>query len=381
MHAVARSIRTSPALVLATLGVLSGLGATLANAHTARAALDQVWSPFVLVTGLLLVGLVADADGLFARLGQRLARVTSSGVLFFAAVTVITGVVTALLNLDTAVCFLTPVLIYAARQRGAGEAPVLYGVLMMANAGSLFLPGSNLTNLIVLGPLHLTGAGFLSRMWLPAVGSLTVTAAVVALVERRDVVAVSLAPAPVSHPVRPLGAVAVVACTGAVLALRTPALAVLAIGVAATAARLVTGDLTVRVVRATLGLATLIGLFGLAVAFGTLGRALGTSSRLFHLGSIPTAGVAVLGSALINNLPAAALLAAHHVSHPYALLVGLNLGPNLAVTGSLAWLIWLRAARGAGTEPSLARASRVGVLAVPVSVAVALGALALTGHV
>jgi arsenical pump membrane protein len=65
--------------------------------------------------------------------------------------------------------------------------------------------------------------------------------------------------------------------------------------------------------------------------------------------------------------------------HPFSLLVGLNLGPNLCVTGSLAWLLWQRAAAGAGARPSLRQASRIGVIAVPLSMAVALGALALTG--
>ena len=51
------------------------------------------------------------------------------------------------------------------------------------------------------------------------------------------------------------------------------------------------------------------------------------------------------------------LLAARTPPHPFALLIGLNLGPNLCVTGSLAWLLWLRAARGAGARPSLATAS------------------------
>jgi arsenical pump membrane protein len=81
----------------------------------------------------------------------------------------------------------------------------------------------------------------------------------------------------------------------------------------------------------------------------------------------------------VNNLPAAALLAARTPSHPFSLIVGLNLGPNLCVTGSLAWLLWLRAARGAGAEPSLSRASRIGIVAVPLSIVAALGALALTG--
>ena len=61
------------------------------------------------------------------------------------------------------------------------------------------------------------------------------------------------------------------------------------------------------------------------------------------------------------------------------LLIGLNLGPNLFVTGSLAWILWLRAARAAGARPSVARAARLGGMAVPLSIAAALGALAVTG--
>jgi hypothetical protein len=49
------------------------------------------------------------------------------------------------------------------------------------------------------------------------------------------------------------------------------------------------------------------------------------------------------------------------------------------VSGSLAWLLWLRTARSAGAGPSIAKASRIGVVAVPLSMAAALTALALTG--
>ena len=84
-------------------------------------------------------------------------------------------------------------------------------------------------------------------------------------------------------------------------------------------------------------------------------------------------------SVLVNNLPAASLLAARTPGHPFALLIGLNLGPNLFVTGSLAWLLWLRAARDTGAQPSVARASRIGAVAVPLSMAAALAVLALTG--
>ena len=129
-----------------------------------------------------------------------------------------------------------------------------------------------------------------------------------------------------------------------------------------------------------LGVPTLAGLLGLAVALGTLGRAWsGPASLLAHLDSWATAGVAAVASVLVNNLPAASLLAAGTPRHPFSLLVGLDLGPNLFVTGSLAWILWLRAARTAGARPSVARASRLGALAVPLSMTLAVGALILTG--
>jgi arsenical pump membrane protein len=117
-------------------------GLVAASPAGAAAAASQDWSPFVLVTGLLLIGLVANDDGLFAAAGHQLARVASSGGVLFAGAAGIVGVATATLNLDTSVAFLTPVLIYTARSRGGGEAPLLYGCLLLSNAGSLFLVGS-----------------------------------------------------------------------------------------------------------------------------------------------------------------------------------------------------------------------------------------------
>jgi arsenical pump membrane protein len=65
--------------------------------------------------------------------------------------------------------------------------------------------------------------------------------------------------------------------------------------------------------------------------------------------------------------------------HPFALLVGLDLGPNLFVTGSLAWILWWRTARAAGSAPPLRRAVVLGLVTVPVSMAAALALLAATG--
>src|SRR5665213_3302783 len=75
--------RPAGAWALAGGGLLL-LGAFVADPRAARAATAQVWSPFVLVTGLILIGLVADEDGLFAALGYRLAVLAPTGFLLFA---------------------------------------------------------------------------------------------------------------------------------------------------------------------------------------------------------------------------------------------------------------------------------------------------------
>jgi len=334
----------------------------------------------VLVTGLLLIGRVANDDGLFAAAGDRLARVASNGGVLFLGVTVLVGVVTAVLNLDTSVAFLTPVLVYTARTRGGGEGPLLYGCLLMSNAGSLLLTGSNLTNLIVLGHSHLSGAGFLASMWAPALTALVVTAAVVALLERRDLGTKARTTTKLTHPIIGVGVAGVVCATVLVVVLPNPAIAVVAVGVAATAYRLVARKDRARDVLETLGAPTLAGLFGVAVALGTLGRAWSwPASFMGHLDLWATAGIAAASAVLVNNLPAASLLASRTPAHPLALLIGLNLGPNLFVTGSLAWLLWLRAGRAAGAVPSVWRASRIGIVAVPLSMVAALGVLLLTG--
>src|SRR5918911_817437 len=150
-------------------------------AHSILASASQAWPPFVLVAGLLLIGTVAADDGLFEALGARLARTRLGGSRLLLALLALVAVVSALLNLDTSVVFLTPVLVHAARQRRLDERPFLYGAVYMANAASLLLPGSNLTNLLVLRNDPHPGSAFAMQM-LPAwITACTVTAAFIAV--------------------------------------------------------------------------------------------------------------------------------------------------------------------------------------------------------
>jgi arsenical pump membrane protein len=361
------------------------------------AALHQSWPPFALIAGLLLIGLLAYRDGLFAWGGASLQRLPGGDAALLAAALALVAVVTAILNLDTAVVFLTPVLVLAARRRRVAVEPFLYGCVFMANASSLFLPGSNLTNLLVAGGAEggsASGSSFAAHMLPIALTATVVTAAGVLLMFRRHLAGTAPGSTgrkrdhtsrfrPVggevgevadgSWPGVTVGFVATGVATVLVLVLAQPAPAVLAVGVAATALELARRRLSLAEVWRILGPLSLLAAFVLTVALGTLARHWNGPAELIDGASGPeTAAIAALTTPLINNLPAAALYSAHAVDHPRMLLLGLNVGPNLAVTGALSALLWFRAARQVGERPSALEFSRRGLVLAPLAIATAL---------
>ena len=103
-------------------------------------------------------------------------------------------------------------------------------------------------------------------------------------------------------------------------------------------------------------------LFVVAVLVGWLGRNWHAVGHVIaHSNSLTTALLTGALSLAINNLPAASLFAGQHVAHPYALLVGLNLGPNAFVTGAMSTMLWFRLVRGEGLSPSVIDFVRVGL--------------------
>lgn len=335
--------------------------------HPIVAAADQAWPPFALVAGLLLIGTAAAEDGLFEATGARLARSRLGAVPLLLALLALVAGVTAVLNLDTAVVFLTPVLVHAARGRGLDERPFLYGSVFMANAASLLLPSSNLTNLLVLRGDPQDGASFTAHM-LPAwLAACAVTAGFVAFAFRpaNDGRRACGQPPPIRLR---LGAVATIAAALLVVVLPSPAIPVLVIGVVVTALQRQRPRLDARL----LGI-----LFAVTVTLGTCARLWNEPYAL--LGSTDawtSAGIGAVASLLANNLPATVLLASEPPPHPNALLLGLDLGPNLAVTGSLSAVLWLQAARAVGARPSVATYTRLGLPLVPLTLAAALAASA-----
>ena len=232
------------------------------------------------------------------------------------------GMVTALLNLDTSVAFLTPVLIYTARSRGEGEAPLLYGCLLLSNAGSLFLPGSNLTNLIVLGHLHLTGGAVLrahvARRTRRAVRDRCADR------DRRTTVAArhSGRPHQTPRPVIGVGLVAVGIATRSSCCCPSPG-AVRRRGrrrgdrhsIWSTPRSAVARGLRPRHPRSSPASSA-----SQSCSAPWAARGRGPRRLLSHLDQWGTAAVGAVASFLFNNLPAASLLAAQPPAHPFAAL-------------------------------------------------------------
>ncbi len=89
------------------------------------------------------------------------------------------------------------------------------------------------------------------------------------------------------------------------------------------------------------------------------------------------AAVAAVLSNVVNNLPAVLVLLPL-VSGPaavLAVLIGVNIGPNLTYVGSLANLLWRRVLHQQGEQTSVREFTWLGVLTVPACLVVAVVAL------
>jgi arsenical pump membrane protein len=365
--------------VLVLLGVLDW------NDATDEA--DAIAPTLALLGGLLVLGDGCERAGLFDALAARIAASAGGSprrllTLVFAAA----AAVTAVLGLDATVVLLTPAAFAAAARARLDARPSLYACTHLANTASVLLPVSNLTNLLAFRATDLSFTRFTALMALPWAAML----AVEWLGLRRTFANELDAPrgrAPVGAAPLPRPPLVVLAATFAGFALSAPlgfdpAWAAVAGAAAMVAVERVRPPGVLRAV----DLPLLLFVLGLAVIVravaehgaGDLAADLLPSGDdvLALLGA--TAVAAVLAN-LLNNLPAVLLLlpaaAAGGPAIVLAVLIGVNAGPNLTPTGSLATLLWRRVLRDREAEPPLGEFLRLGALTVPP--ALVLGTVAL----
>ncbi|MEV7395999.1 SLC13 family permease [Aeromicrobium sp. NPDC092404] len=330
-----------------------------------------------LVSIMVLAQACAD-EGLFEILGEHMARLAAGSSTTLLAWSVgLAAAVTAVLSLDATVVLLTPILIAA-----TGVSPHrshAYASVRIANSGSTLLPVSNLTNLLVFGATGLSFVGFAWAMlpvWLVAVAA---EYAVLRWWFRSELREPYVPPAGESYamPLFPVAVVLVVLlalASGIVPWLPALAGAILVGGHALVRRNSTWADL---VAAANLPLAALVLVWALAVAWlGTtrfgewFDDAMPTGTSLGALVAI--AVIAMIAANLVNNLPATLLLlpaaAAAGPAAVLALLIGVNVGANLTVVGSLANLLWRQS--GGRTLSSLREFHLLGLATTPLLVVV-----------
>jgi arsenical pump membrane protein len=341
---------------------------------------------------MMLMAEAARREGLFEVLAARAVRqARGSTARLYLLVWAIGVPVTAFLSNDATAVALTPAVLAACRAAKAPARPHLIACAMIANAASFALPISNPANLVVFGGRPPALWDWLARFGPPSAAAIVVSFAVLWLIERQALKA-PCATAPPAASLTPSAKRLAVGLTLAALALSAVSAADGPLGPATFVAGLFSLALVSaprRILAVVKGaswsvLALTAALFvivaGLEAGGGldlTLAHALAAN------GPWGAAAVTALASNLATNLPVG-LLAGHALAgastqaHDLA-MIGVDLGPNLAVSGSLATLLWLAAIRRERETVSGAAFLKVGVLVMPAALAAAVAVRLLLG--
>jgi len=410
------NIATWTIAALATLGVILrpfawpeaiwavlGAGALVALGLLAPAtAWDGVLKGtdvYLFLVVMMLMSEVARKEGLFDWLASHAVRAAKgSATRLFLLVYIVGTVVTVFLSNDACAVVLTPAVYAAAKAAKAKDPlPYLFICAFIANAASFVLPISNPANLVVFAQNMPPLGTWMKLFALPSLLAIVTTYAVLRLTQNsalKQSIEADVEP-------KPLGTGGKVAGLGIVLtgaALIGASAAGIELGLPTFVAGLATALVVLAIKRGGFVevakdvswsvLPLVAGLFVLVEALESTGvlKMLADTLKSYAAGD-PTAtawagGAAVaVGSNLVNNLPAGLLAGAAvqeaHVSQKVAgaILIGVDLGPNLSVTGSLATILWLTAIRREGQDVSAGKFLKLGVLVMPPALVLALAAL------
>lgn len=390
-----------PEFIWAIAGALLLVVSGLLPVAGALKAIGRGTDVYLFLIGMMLLSEVARRETLFDWLASiAVRRSRGSARRLFVLVYAVGIMVTVFLSNDATAVVLTPAVLAAARAAKAEPMPYLLACAFIANAASFVLPISNPANLVLYGHHLPPLLRWLGTFLFPSVLAIAVTFAVMLLVERRRLS--QPITSEIAQPHLPLGgmvALGGIVVTAAVL-LAASAFDV-PLGLPTCLAGLATAAVVLLVKReapwATLGgvswavLPLVAGLFVLVEGLDTTGL-LGTLTRALHRASQSdtglTAWVAGIATGLIgnvmNNLPAGLIagqsVVQGHLPLPVvnAMLIGVDLGPNLSITGSLATILWLTALRREGLGVSFGQFLARGALVMPPALLLALAGLLLT---
>ena len=375
-----------PEFVWATAGAALLVVLGLLPAADALTGIRRGVDVYLFLIGMMLLSELARQEGLFGWLAARTARLANgSATRLFTLVFAVGTLVTVFLSNDATAVVLTPAVAAVARTAEAKEPlPYLFICAFIANAASFVLPISNPANLVIYGSHMPPLLQWLPTYALPSLLSILATYAVLRLTQRRRL------QQPVSADIEvptlgPGGKMAAlgIGITAAVLLAASAfdvqlGLPTLLAGLGSAVLVLARSDTKPLTILKGISWSVLPLVAGLFVLVEALEKS-GVTDRLAallhgavqHSATLAAWGAGVLvalGCNLVNNLPAGLVTGrvaelAHVPEHVRsAVLIGIDLGPNLSVTGSLATILWLNALRREGQTVGAWAFLRLGVL-------------------
>jgi arsenical pump membrane protein len=354
---------------------------------------------YLFLTGMMLLAETAREEKLFDWLAAHATRLSrGSAQRLFLLIYLVGVVVTTFLSNDATAVVLTPAVASAVRAaKVKNPLPYLFICAFIANAASFVLPISNPANLVIYGAHMPPLLVWLPRYLLPAAVSIVAT---YFLLLRTQKAALGQEIAQdIDLPTLERGgqvalagigvtAVALLVASGFdwSLGLPTAITGTLTAIVVLITARKSPAEIVKNVSWSVLPLVA--GLFVLVEALNKTGVTRWLTTLLnasAEQSAAKTAWASGVGVALLcnvmNNLPAGLItgnvLQTAHVSETIksAMLIGIDLGPNLSVTGSLATILWLVALRRENIEVSAGQFLKLGALVMTVPLLLAVGSL------
>jgi arsenical pump membrane protein len=377
-------------------GVVLLLGLRLINLQLTGRALAKSIDVCLFLIGMMLLSELAREHGVFDWLSAAaIRRADGSCSRLFTLVYAIGTVVTVFMSNDATAVVLTPAILTAVRKAKVQPLPYLFVCAFIANAASFLLPISNPANLVVFHDAMPPLGKWLLAFGVPCVFSIAATYAVMRWVFRSEL------RQRIKHPVQPIAlnnnGKLVVASVGLVVVILLAASSfgmdlglptcLAAVGITAVVCVRERSNPLILVREISWETLALVGgLFVMVDAMEAIGAMEYTRRWLIEaqsLGSI--AGKVVTGfgvgvaNNLVNNLPLGLIAGSTlHVAKASpaitdAVLIGVDLGPNLSITGSLATILWLIALRREKVDVSFWDFFRIGAVAMPIAMFAALG--------
>lgn len=377
-------------------GALMLIALRLVSLKLAVAAVAKGNNVYLFLTGMMLLAEVARKEGVFDWLSAVAVRGAkgSCAKLFFLVYAVGT-VVTIFMSNDATAVVLTPAILEVVRRAKITPLPYLFACALVANAASFVLPISNPANLVVFRTVMPPIGQWLIAFGIPSVLSILATYAVMRVFFRDDLKGqIGGAVEPVALTAQAKVVLAGLAIVVAVLLAASAmnkdlGLPTCLTAIAITAVSSITSKRNPLGVLREISWGTILlvaGLFIMVDAVESQGALKLTQHWLLSAQALsPAAATMVVGfvvgamNNVVNNLPLGLIAGATiHATHlkgvlANAVLIGVDLGPNLSVTGSLATILWLLALRKENLNVSAWKFLKLGMIAMPIALAASLG--------